>query len=613
MKSIQATEKSVKGLFGKQYGVDSYQREYKWQKKQVEDLLDDLLEAFGENYADSHEQNDVKGYDQYFLGSILVGEGKGNGKDFIIDGQQRLTTLTLLLICLRRKIQSKEENDPKNKKSDKVGNLIRSEEYGNISFILDVDDRASCLEALYDGEHFDISKEDESVQNLVARHEQINEQMEDMPNEKTLFFLEWLIEKVYLVVITASSKDDYGKIIFADRIFQTMNDRGLNLTPTEMLKGFLLSNIQTDDRRKCANKTWKKQVERLNSLDKATDAEVIKSWLRGRYAESTDDFNEIGSQFHRWVRDKKTDILGLEKSSNYEKFIETDFKFYAKRFHELRQAIKNFKDKPWQECVYYLSQHPFTLQYPILLASLKCDDQEEEYNRKLRVVSAYLDIMIHRRIGNRKDIAERSMRELIFKLILEIRNKNACQIAELLTNKLKDDRIESTIEKNFVLHGMNRKKVHRILARITDFIERKSKKPSHYTDYFKGFQIEHIWREEHDEERQEEFPDKRDFLDARNKIGGLILLPSKDNGSYGDKHYKDKRDYYLTQNMLAASLHETCYESKPGFRDFREVTCLEFQPHSQFTVDDLEKRQDLYRKIAEHIWNPDRLRKESVS
>ena len=615
MKSIQAQEKSVKGLFTSQYSVDSYQREYKWEEKQVDDLLDDLGEAFDENYNDTHEQKDVKGYDQYFLGAVLVGEGDGTSKDFIIDGQQRLTTLTLMLICLRSQLyRNKDEKDQDTKKITKVGNLIRSDEYGTDSFILDVSERAKCLEALYEGDAFDASKENESVRNLIARYKQIQGRLEDLPDAQIPFFIEWLIEKVHLVVITAaSSKDKPDRVIFADRIFQTMNDRGLNLTPTEMLKGYLLSQITEDSRRDRVNEEWKKQIERLNSMDKATDAEAIKSWLRGRHAKSSHDFEEIGSRFHRWVRDNKTQ-LGLKKSSAFESFIETDFNFYAKRFRELRQAANKFNARSRLECVYYLAQHGFTLQYPILLASLSPGDSDTEIKQKLGVVTAYLDILIHQRIGHRAAIAERTMRSLIFSLIPRIRNKSATQIAQFLTKRLEEDGYKSTLEQNFAWHGNYRNKIHRILARITDYIGRESGISPHYSDYFQDFQIEHIWRGNFDADRQKDFSHEYDFWEARGKIGGLVLLPYKDNASYGDLPYEEKREHYikhLKQNLLAASLHEKCYARNPGFKQFIQRTGLPFTAHRKFNLSTLTKRQELYREIADQIWNKDRLHKEA--
>lgn len=65
--------------------------------------------------------------------------------------------------------------------------------------------------------------------------------------------MDWLIENVHLVEITAYSDDD------AYTIFETMNDRGLSLAPADMLKGYLLANITDQSRRNAASGVWKEQ------------------------------------------------------------------------------------------------------------------------------------------------------------------------------------------------------------------------------------------------------------------------------------------------------------------------------------------------------------------
>src|SRR3954463_14133485 len=94
-------------LAGRKYSIDYYQREYKWQQKQVSELLDDLAEKFLESHAEGNERSAVAEYGHYFLGSIIVSDKEG--QKFIIDGQQRLTTLTLLLIYLHHHVEDGEQ------------------------------------------------------------------------------------------------------------------------------------------------------------------------------------------------------------------------------------------------------------------------------------------------------------------------------------------------------------------------------------------------------------------------------------------------------------------------------------------------------------------------
>ena len=423
MKEIRGQEQSIRQLIGKKYAVDSYQREYKWEKKQLDDLIDDLLSAFDKYYKDEHEQPDVKEYGQYFLGPIIVSTGESIRH--IVDGQQRLTTITLALICLLHML-----DDAEKKSSLRI--LIYSESFGEKSFNLDVPERIKCLTALYNGDAFDAEDEPESVRNMVARYHEMHEKLiGDLDGKKILLFTDWLSEKVYLVEITTSETTD------AHKIFETMNDRGLRLTPTEMLKGYLMMEIRDGASREQANETWKRNIDLL-IVRKGEDADFLKSWLRARHAKELNDFDDIGSNFHRWVRAHNDDI-GLNSPSDFEKFITQDFVFYSNQFLRLRRAAEKYNAEPGLECVHYLYQHSFTLQYPLLLAPLSPDDSPEEIHKKLRVVAAYLDILIHRRIGKWMWIAESKMRNKIFDLIPIIRNKGADEIATLLTERLKQD------------------------------------------------------------------------------------------------------------------------------------------------------------------------------
>src|SRR5688500_4960390 len=130
-------------LAARKYSIDYYQREYKWQKKQVAELLDDLADKFIASHEEGNERKDVADYGHYFLGSIIISDKEG--QKFIIDGQQRLTTLTLLLIFLRHQLEDIEQKG-------QVAELIFSLSLGRRSFNLDIPERTACMERLYKGE-----------------------------------------------------------------------------------------------------------------------------------------------------------------------------------------------------------------------------------------------------------------------------------------------------------------------------------------------------------------------------------------------------------------------------------------------------------------------------
>jgi hypothetical protein len=98
------------------------------------------------------------------------------------------------------------------------------------------------------------------------------------------------------------------------------------------------------------------------------------------------------------VRDHE-EALGLTASAEFARIIERDFAFYARWYERLRRAAETLTTG--LECVHFNAQHNFTLQYAVLLAPLRVEDDEAAALCKVRVVAAYLDILIHRRTGAR--------------------------------------------------------------------------------------------------------------------------------------------------------------------------------------------------------------------
>jgi hypothetical protein len=615
MKEIRGDSKNVRGLLsGAKYAIDYYQREYRWQTKQVVELLDDLADKFRESYEPDQERSAVDGYGRYFLGSIIISDR--DGQKFIIDGQQRLTSLTLLLIFLHRNLADAEQKG-------QIAELIFAQRFGKKSFNLNVENRVACMEALFAGHPFDEADQSESVVNILGRYSDIEDQFpDDLAGDALPYFTDWLIENVYLVEITAYSDED------AYTIFETMNDRGLSLTPTDMLKGYLLANITDPVIRARASTLWRARIAELQELGKEEDADAIKAWLRSQYADTIRerkrgatprDFDLIGTEFHRWVRDHEKD-LGLKSSDDFARFIEKDFGFYTRQYLRIRQAGE--KLTAGLERILYNAQNNFTLQYTVLLAPLRITDHEPDILAKLRIAAAFIDILIARRIWNFRAIDYSTMQYAMFLVVKEVRGRTVTDAADLLIKRLASDDETFKTQDRFRLHGMNRRLIHRLLARLTTYLETSAGLPSRYEDYVFGrgqraYEVEHIWAD-HPERHTDEFPHSSDFEDFRNRIGGLLLLPKSFNASYGDLPYVNEKNpeaaklpHYNSQNLLARSLHPLCYEHNPGFLRFVQESGLPFEAHSQFKKADLEKRGLLYQLLGERIWNPEELRREA--
>ena len=148
-KTIDGRARTVRELLDKaKYAIDFYQREYAWQERQVRELIDDLTGKFLDSFDPRHSRHEVESYGHCFLGSIVVSHKRG--QRFVVDGQQRLTTLTLLLIHLHHLQEDREERV-------EVQNLVYSERYGPKSFNLDVLDRVEVMKKLMDREPLDLT------------------------------------------------------------------------------------------------------------------------------------------------------------------------------------------------------------------------------------------------------------------------------------------------------------------------------------------------------------------------------------------------------------------------------------------------------------------------
>lgn len=598
----------------KKYQIDYFQREYRWQDKNIEELITDLAEKFLSYYDPNHKLTEGRVYGHYFLGPIIL--SRKNGETFIVDGQQRLTTLTILLIFLNNF-----QKERLAEKAIKLDDYIFSETWGQKSFNLQIDDRLDVMEALYNNQPYDPTGKSESVQNIVGRYQDIGTMFPDeLETEHALpMFINWLLNSVDLVeIVTYSDEDAYT-------VFETMNDRGLNLNPTDMLKGYLLSNIDDDKQQEQANNLWKKRILELVELSrkldvKNEDIEACKTWIRAKYAvtirerkrgSQNQDFEQIGSSFHRWVKDKDK-LLGLTESSDFYNFIHNNFEKYTRYYIKMRE--KSIKYDHEFEHLYYNNFNNFTLQYILALAPVRLEDDEASALKKIRAVTMFADMFVARRMVNYRTLSYSSIMYTMFNLMKEIRDLDLTELTAKLKAYLND--MEETFDamREFRLHGTNKRHVRYLLSRMTHFIEKETGKDSSFPAYInrseqkraRRFEIEHVWADKF-EFHESEFDDEQGFRQQRNQIGGLVLLLRGTNQSYGALSYDKKYPHYLKENHLAASMHADFYERNPNFTNFVSTNQLNFKPYRQFGKEEMKERQELYIQLAKSIWNPDLL------
>ncbi len=605
---IEANERTIEEVLAKKkYTVDYFQREYSWEKTHIEQLITDLTSAFLDEYSEGGSSKNKGDYNCYYLGPIVVYRG-GNESRSIIDGQQRLTSLTLFLIYLNHRQREYELEES-------LDSMIYSSDWGKKSFNLFVPNRERCMSELYESETYkNNDNDDESTHNMVDRYENIDQVFPDdlKDKEKLQYFLYWLKDKVLFVEIVAYSEEN------AYTIFETMNDRGLNLSPTEMLKGYILSNLSKDTKfRDNANVKWKKDIQKLHEWDKLEDQRFFQAWFRSQYAETirstsagsqNEDFEKIGTRFNKWFRDNLKKI-GLKEGrhEDFRKFLCDDLEFYLKVYFKILDAQHELLTN--LEHLYYIKRYGIaeSLSYPLLMASITINDDDDTVNKKLNMVARYIEIFVVRRSINYRRFSASSIRNTMYNLVKDIRSKDVLTLETIFKNRLEEMPEDWDGLIKFGLHGQNKRFVKFFLSRITSFIEKESGYQTSFATYHdptdgKPFEIEHIWADKFEEHRHD-FEQLHEFRDCRNLVGGLLLLPQGTNQSFGAMMYKDKLERYASENLLVKSLCSSTYNNNPNFKQMYERLELKFQSYNKFDQDELMQRQNLYKSIAEKIWS----------
>lgn len=592
-------------LTNTKYGLDFYQREYGWEESQVIELIEDLAGRFLIEYDSQHARKQVSGYRPYFLGPIVTAMRKG--VRYLVDGQQRLTTLTLLLIHVRNLLGPTEEEGAQ------LNPLIFSSAFGEKSFNLDVPERDKVMESILEGTPFDPAGESQSIQNLVRRYGDIVSQFpEELAEPNVLpYFKDWLTLRVVMVEISAVDQD------MALEIFETMNDRGLRLSNTDMLKSFLLAQVREPATIEALNSKWRERILELQDTEKNADAEFLKTWLRGKFADTQrerrkaaapGDFDIIGTAFHKWVRDNQ-ERIGLSTSDTYRTIVDRDFMRMSRRYLQLQRGANSYT--PGYERVFYNAAAGFTLQFLPILAAVTPDDDDATFQQKTRLVAGYLDIMLARRLVNFRNSGYSTMVYTIFNLAKDLRDRDPDSLREVLADRVAD--LEESFDgvSTFRLTGRNLSHVRYLLARITDWIETECGRPPSFAALLDRsikhpYEVEHIWAN-HYERHTDEFDNVHAFEDTRDRFGDLLLLPKDFNASFSDKPYDEKMPQYFGQNLLAASLTPAAYQNNPSFLALIDRTGLPFRTHPTFRAADIDERQELYRQLCEAVWDPSRL------
>lgn len=223
---IEAHERAGSRIFGDEYAfeIPAYQRPYAWEVEQVRDLLADLVEA-------------MDGDGVYFLGSIVLIKSPGLPPAKVVDGQQRLTTLTILLSVLRDLTTDAERRisrgtyvyqkaNPDSGAQDRYRLLLREQDRGFFK------QRVQAPGAT--AELADPAQLEGSRLRIAENVAFLRRQLEKWDAAKRDRLVAFIIQRCYMVVVSVPTPEA------ARRIFTVLNARGLDLTPTDVLKALLL-------------------------------------------------------------------------------------------------------------------------------------------------------------------------------------------------------------------------------------------------------------------------------------------------------------------------------------------------------------------------------------
>lgn len=230
---IDAHERIIGRIFGDEYAfeIPPYQRPDAWETEQARDLLTDLLEAMDDTKASGGV---------YFLGSIVLIKSPGSPDSKVVDGQQRLTTLTILLSVLRdltsdielkieRRAYVHQKASADKGTADRYRLLLRERDQ---PFFLKYVQTLGTSSTLPDPMTLEGSQQ-RIAENARLYYDQLK--VMDEPRRNAL--VAFLIQHCYLVVVAVPTADA------ARRIFTVLNARGLDLTATDILKADLLERV----------------------------------------------------------------------------------------------------------------------------------------------------------------------------------------------------------------------------------------------------------------------------------------------------------------------------------------------------------------------------------
>ena len=599
-------------LKNKSYYIDFYQREYVWSKDTVEILLRDIFYAFELSYDNYKEaeltQELLEKFNWYYLNIFIT--NNINGKVYVVDGQQRLTTLTLIATKLYHITQNEFLKD-----TLKECIYGRDKWKGNI-FRLDHDKRHEIMEKILNGDiETPLSFKNKTEETLWWRYLDISKYIDDkqMDTKKLDTFISYFLERLVLVELTIT-KDD------TPMIFEVINDRGEALKPFEILKGKLVGALDKNDTEYYSD-SWDTSLARLFNMEDDFFVDYIRS--RFIFKRNSKMESAINNAYHRYIFENN-DIgneLAFRKTDkkqipNIKEFISDSVNYYSKLYAKIRN--NELKD----EYLSYLSNiHNTSAHFSIIMSACIIDDPVE--NEKIRCIAREYDRMyMLLRLNGVYD--SNSLQEISLNLNFEIRDKEIDQYRDVFDKKILETirerknnmNINSVLEyatfKTMGYTNIEKRALRYFLARVEKYIcdnmDQNMQDTVEYistkTGYKTGYHIEHILS--HNQTNSGYFSTEEEFESSRNQLGGLLLLKDADNICSGNEEYVDKLKTYSAGLVWGHSLCRDFHHINSKLDDFNYVLegkcSVRIEPMDKFDKFALEQRNKLLFELVKLIW-----------
>lgn len=608
---VDPGKECVDQIFGSTtYYIDFYQRQYKWNDKPVSKLLDDVFYKFNDEHK-KYESSDIdieqliEKYGWYYLNTYVT--NKVEGKVYIVDGQQRLTTLSLILMKLHELA-----NKYNSQLEEWIGDKIVGRTGYRTNFWMNHESSTATLSAIYKNGQIE-KPEDSSLtsKNMVSNYKVISDRLNKELPEGDLkrfdAFVFYFMKRLVLIRLDIDQTD-------VPMVFEVINDRGVRLKPYEILKGKLLGQINKDELKALnLNELWDDQVAKVNALKEDEIDQFFIYYLRAKYANTPADRQKYDSDYHRAIM-AITD-LGLDHNEkNVKSFLMGIFKYYTDLYEKIRRMKEQLTSG--YEYLFYNGLTQMDNQFMLILSACKLNDPDE--NTKIKMISFEVDRLFSL-LQLQRSYDSNEFGRRVYNLNAKLRNCSIDDIHNIFNEELKEilalEQNSETVTdvwnysyfKN-VGYDLEKRFLRYVFARLDLFIAQNTKMQMRHSLYnlvinrgsTNGFHIEHILGRR--QENIDLFADEETFYSERNRMGDLLLLKGPDNQASSNEPYEDKLKTYANTLYWNETLREDSYEHKLDFTRWIKDNNLNIHSMPKFGPAEIEERQRLLFTLLGMIW-----------